>query len=48
MSRERLLTECIMSGCYFKRYKDKYLCEMHWKERRKKEKTYKRKGVLKY
>ena len=30
------MARCILQGCREKRYKDKHLCEKHWKERRKK------------
>jgi len=32
--------KCIIKGCNEKRYKDKLMCEKHWKLRRKK-KSYK-------
>ncbi len=28
-------TKCVMLGCEKKRHEDKYFCEEHWKERRK-------------
>ena len=28
-------TKCVLLGCMNRRYKDKYFCEEHWKNRRK-------------
>ena len=38
--RKEIEKICIMKGCNKSRYKDKILCEWHWKTRRK-DKSYK-------